>query len=157
MIKPQVHHSSEEFNLTTAFRQPFFQGLFQLTHWLSSASYIFTMSSSQRWIFLLSWRCAPPTDIVFFVQKYSIWSVSCRNIHIMVYCAKILVRYRYMLHENEANQWITCRFSEFLIKLCKKKTLFWGVRAEMSLFLGFVQKYYCPELLHLWSLVQGLF
>merc|ERR1711971_1037435 len=29
----QVHHSSEEFNLTTAFRQPFFQGLFQLTHW----------------------------------------------------------------------------------------------------------------------------
>jgi len=29
----QVHHSSEEFNLTTAFRQPVFQGLFQLTHW----------------------------------------------------------------------------------------------------------------------------
>lgn len=29
----QAHHSSEEFNLTTAFRQPFFQGLFQLTHW----------------------------------------------------------------------------------------------------------------------------
>ena len=29
----QVHHSSEEFNLTTAFRQPLFQGLFQLTHW----------------------------------------------------------------------------------------------------------------------------
>jgi len=29
----QVHHSSEEFNLSTAFRQPVFQGLFQLTHW----------------------------------------------------------------------------------------------------------------------------
>jgi len=29
----QVHHSSEEFNLTTAFRQPIFQGLFHLTHW----------------------------------------------------------------------------------------------------------------------------
>jgi len=29
----QVHHSSEEFNLTTAFRQPVFQGLFHLTHW----------------------------------------------------------------------------------------------------------------------------
>ena len=86
----------------------------------------------QRWIFLLSWRCAPPTDIVFFVQKYSIWSVSCRNIHIMVYCAKILVRYRYMLHENEANQWITCRFSKFLIQLCKKKRFLWG----------FVLKYY---------------
>merc|ERR1719180_663036 len=29
----QVHHSSQEFNLTTAFRQPVFQGLFHLTHW----------------------------------------------------------------------------------------------------------------------------
>jgi alkylglycerol monooxygenase len=29
----QVHHSSQEFNLTTAFRQPLLQGLFQLTHW----------------------------------------------------------------------------------------------------------------------------
>merc|ERR1719481_698040 len=29
----QAHHSSEEFNLSTAFRQPVFQGLFQLTHW----------------------------------------------------------------------------------------------------------------------------
>ena len=57
----------------------------------------------------------------FFVQKYSIWSVSCRNIHIMVYCAKLLVRYLYMLHENEANQWITSRFSKFIIQLCKKK------------------------------------
>ena len=26
--------------------------------------------------------------LLFFVQKYSIWSVSCRNIHIMVHCAK---------------------------------------------------------------------
>ena len=48
------------------------------------------------------WRGA--TQDFFLVLKYSIWSVSCRNIHIMVYCAKILVRYRYMLHENEANQ-----------------------------------------------------
>ena len=46
----------------------------------------------------------PSLQVIFFVQKYSIWSVSCRNIHIMVYCAKILVRYYYMLHENEANQ-----------------------------------------------------
>ena len=37
-----------------------------------------------------------------------------------------------MLHENEANQLITCRFSKFLIQLCKKKR-FLG---------GFVQKYY---------------
>ena len=36
--------------------------------------------------------------LIFFVQKYSIWSVSSRNIHILVYCAKILVRYCYMLH-----------------------------------------------------------
>ena len=50
----------------------------------------------------------------------------------MVYCAKILVRYRYMLHENEANQLITCRFSKFLIQLCKKKRFLWG----------FVLKYY---------------
>ena len=59
----------------------------------------------------------------------------------MVYCEKILVRYRYMLHENEANQLITCRFSKFLIQLCKKKH-FLG---------GFVQKYHffvvCAEIL----------
>ena len=34
--------------------------------------------------------------------------------------------------ENEAKQWITCRFSKFLIQLCKKRR-FLG---------GFVQKYY---------------
>ena len=28
---------------------------------------------------------------------------------------------------------IQCRFSEFLIQLCIKKTLFWGVRAEILL------------------------
>ena len=37
-----------------------------------------------------------------------------------------------MLHENEANQLITCRFSKFLIQLCKKKRFLWG----------FVLKYY---------------
>ena len=31
-----------------------------------------------------------------------------------------------MLRENEANQLITCRFSKFLIQLCKKKRFFWG-------------------------------
>ena len=86
----------------------------------------------QRGIFLFSWSLETPTDFFFFVQKYSIWSVLCRNIHIMAYCAKILVRYRYMLHENEANQLITCRFSKFLIQLCKKKRFLWG----------FVLKYY---------------
>ena len=45
--------------------------------------------------------------------------------------------------KNEAKQ---CRFSEFLIQLCKKKRS----------CLGFMQKYYCPELLRLGSLVQGL-
>ena len=70
--------------------------------------------------------------LIFFVLKYSILSVPCRNFHILVYCAKILVRYRYMLHENEANQLITCRFSKFLIQLCKKKRFLWG----------FVLKYY---------------
>ncbi|XP_023330407.1 alkylglycerol monooxygenase [Eurytemora carolleeae] len=29
----QVHHSSEEFNLTTAFRQPILEGLGWITHW----------------------------------------------------------------------------------------------------------------------------
>jgi len=29
----QIHHSSEELNLTTAFRQPFLEGLGWLTHW----------------------------------------------------------------------------------------------------------------------------
>ena len=68
--------------------------------------------------------------------------------------------------ENEAKQLITCRFSEFLIQLCKKKRFlggscrditFFGVCEEILLFWGFVQKYYCPELLHLQSLVQGPF
>ena len=36
--------------------------------------------------------------LIFFVQKYSVLSVPCRHFHILVYCAKILVRYRYMLH-----------------------------------------------------------
>ena len=40
-----------------------------------------------------------------------------------------------------------CRFSEFLVQLSKKKRL----------FMGFVQKYYCPELLPLGILVQGFF
>ena len=37
--------------------------------------------------------------------------------------------------ENEAKQLITCRFSKFLIQLCKKNA-FWGVRAEILLFWG---------------------
>ena len=31
---------------------------------------------------------------------------------------------------------------------CARKNAFFGVRAEILLFLGFMQKYYCPELLH---------
>ena len=41
--------------------------------------------------------------------------------------------------------------------IVQEKTLFVGVRAEILLFQGFVQKYYCPELLSLQSLVQGPF
>ena len=88
---------------------------------------------------------------------------------IMVFCAKILVRHCYVLHGH--NDWLfgfdqclwnaflshgkwgktidnmkPCRFGQFLIQLCEKK-----------LFLGFVQKYYCPELLPRGILVQGLF
>ena len=86
------------------------------------------------------------------MQKYSIWSVSCRNIHIMVYCAKILVRYRYMLHENEANQLITCRFSKFLIQLCKKKRFLWGFVLKYYFFGGScrnitVPRYWASEVL----------
>ena len=99
----------------------------------------------QRWIFLFSWRCAPPTDFFIFVQKYSIWGVSCRNIHIMVYCAEILVRCRYMLHENEANQWITCRFSEFLIELCKKKHFFGGFVQNYHFFGGLCRNITVPS------------
>ena len=41
--------------------------------------------------------------------------------------------------------------------IVQEKALFWGVCAEILLFLGFVQKYYCPELLHHCYLVKGLF
>ena len=57
----------------------------------------------------------------FVVLKSSIWSVSCRNI-IMVYCAKILVRCRYMLHGHH----------NFLFGFDQKNALF-GVRAEILL------------------------
>ena len=59
------------------------------------------------------------------MQKYSIWNVSCRNIHIMVYWAKILVMYRYMLHGHH----------DFLFGFDR-------IWLEKTLFLGFVQKYY---------------
>ena len=107
----------------------------------------------QRWIFLL-FPSGATRDyfFFFFVQKYSIWSVLCRNIHIMVYCEKILVRYRYMLHENEANQWITCRFSKFLIQLCKKKRFLWGFVLKYYFFGGScrnitVPRYWASEVL----------
>ena len=38
-----------------------------------------------------------------------------------------------------------------------RKNAFLGFRAEMLFFLGFVQKYYCPELLQHGFLVRGLF
>ena len=41
--------------------------------------------------------------------------------------------------------------------IVQEKTLFVGVRAKILLFWGFVQKYYCPEILSLRSLVQGPF
>lgn len=108
------------------------------------------LNSRQKWIFLLIPSGA--TQDFFLVLKYSIWSVSCRNIHIMVYCAKILVRYRYMLHENEANQWITCRFSKFLIQLCKKKRFLWGFVLKYYFFGGScrnitVPRYWASEVL----------
>ena len=70
----------------------------------------------------------------------------------MVYCEKILVRYRYMLHENEANQLITCRFSKFLIQLCKKKRFLWGFVLKYYFFGGScrnitVPRYWASEVL----------
>ena len=41
--------------------------------------------------------------------------------------------------------------------IVQEKTLFVGVRAKILLFGGVVQKYYCPEILSLRSLVQGPF
>ena len=56
------------------------------------------LNSRQKWIFFTypEWRGATQ-DYFFLVRKYSFWSLSCRNIYTMVYCAKILVRYRYVL------------------------------------------------------------
>ena len=39
--------------------------------------------------------------------------------------------------------------------IVQEKTLFVGVRAKILLFWGFVQKYYCPELLSLRCLFRG--
>ena len=55
--------------------------------------------------------------LIFFVQKYSVLSVPCRNFHILVYCAKILVRYRYMLgkpkRKKSAVQMEFCKIAFF--------------------------------------------
>jgi len=52
------------------------------------------------------------------------------------------------------NYMLVCRVSYSIVQ---EKTLFVGVRAKILLFGGFVQKYYCPEILSLRSLVQGPF
>ena len=111
----------------------------------------------------------------------------CRNIQFGVFRAeifilwcivqKILVRYRYMLHGHHnllfgfdqclwnaslshgkmrQNNELHADLASFLFN-CARKNAFFGVRAEILLFWGFVQKYYSPKLLHPCYLVQGLF
>ena len=51
-------------------------------------------------------------EYFFSVQKYSIRSVSCRNIHIMVYCAKVLVSIgHYTMHCNVLDKCRWCTVS----------------------------------------------
>ena len=92
---------------------------------------------------------------------------SCRNIHIMVYWAKILVRYRYILHGH--HDWLfgfdQCLWNASLShgKMRQNNELhadlasFLFICARRTPFLEFVHKYYCPELLPLGILVLGLF
>ena len=67
---------------------------------------------------------------------------SCRNIHNMVYCATILVRYRYMSLEYFLKPWkirqnneLHADLANFLFN-CARKNAFLGVRAEILLFWG---------------------
>ena len=85
----------------------------------------------------------------------------------MVYCAKILVRYRYMLHGHHdlLFGFDQCLWNASLShgkmrqnnELHADLTSFLFNCARKNACLGFVQIYYCPELLGLGILVQGLF
>ena len=69
--------------------------------------------------------------LFFFVQKYSFWSVSCRNIHIMVYCAKNIGQVS--LHVTRPSQftvWIWPMSLECFLKPWK------NVGAQLSVFQG---------------------
>ena len=48
-------------------------------------------------IYLFMWEFRFPQEILFVVQKYLNQGFSCKYIQIRVFCAEILVRYRYAL------------------------------------------------------------
>ena len=88
---------------------------------------------------------------------------SCRNIQFGVFRADIFILW--CIVQKYWSGIVTCytAITIFYLDLTSfdqnltRKTAFFGVRAEILLFLGLVQKYYCPELLHSGFLVQGLF
>ena len=51
----------------------------------------------QRCIYLVMWAHVWPQDLFFLLQKYSNQGILCKYIQIRVFCAEILVRYRYAL------------------------------------------------------------
>ena len=127
---------------------------------------------AQRWIFLLKpcWAMRPnfffvqKYSILSFVQKYSYFGVLCKNIgqvslhvtrpsRLTVWIWPMSLEYFLkpwkMRQNNELHADLAC----FLFN-CAGKTPFFRVRAEILLLLGFVQKYYFPQLLRLRSLVQ---
>ena len=79
------------------------------------------------------------------------WSVSCKNIHIMVYCAKILVKYCYMSLEYFLKPWkmrqnneLHADLASFLFN-CARKTLLFGFHAEILLFFGLCRNITVPS------------
>ena len=60
----------------------------------------FIMIPNQRCIYLFMWPHVWPQDFFFVVQKYLNQGISCKYIQIRVFCAEILIRYRYALHSH---------------------------------------------------------
>ena len=116
------------------------------------------------------WIWPEKTPFLGFVQKYYFFWGSCRNITVPSYCiAAILCRASFRVcaeisvFGRNVHLWlgiVTCytAITIFYLDLTRKNAFF-VFFAEILLFLGmgFVQKYYCPELLHSGFLVQGLF
>ena len=117
-------------------------------------------SCAQRWIFLLKPCWARRLD--FFraeifnfecsVQKFSYFGVLCKNIgqvslhvtrpsRLTIWIWPMSLECFLKPWKMRQNNELHADLASFLFN-CARKNAFWGVRAEILLFLGFVKKYY---------------